>query len=556
MHYIIVIVIIVIIVIFQIRFITDTLRKTDNFLNTFPANSGAYQLSKDVLMRKIAWGKDEELIEMLKDAGIKHKTYYLIPAVGEDKVPVFDRKRAEKELRAFWSTATNGISTIHENETLRIIVDSINNYLHNNKSVSDFHLMKDIVDRNCDAKEEEIATQIPTPLYMGLVGTMGGILVGILYLWLSGGIGDLLNANGSSGADGVEALLGGVALAMIASIIGIIFTTWGSYRFKTTKSTIEIHKHTFLSWIQAKLLPTLSDNIVGAIREMTGNLTEFNETFSSNIGNLDGALGKVNESYIMQTDLLKSVKQIADKDISTQNIRLLNVLTNSAKEISTLAEYLHNTNEYLTNVRDLNAKLDTHEERTRIIEEVGVFFKKEAKDIELRKAVVSKAVGTVDDYLKQSLDRLKENADSHFNEWQKATVKQQEVLKQGLEVIDEYMKQTSNKLKEHIDAQFDEWQKATVKQQELSQLRPVEMETVVSELRNMTRMLGVISDYQKTSETQNRKIDKLVDAMMLAKAKPSMSGAMKILLIIGGSIVSIACLCYVVPLFIQWVENL
>ena len=61
----------------------------------------------------------------------------------------------------------------------------MNNYLDNNKSaVSDFHLMKDIVDRNCDAKEEEIQTQIPVPLYLGLIGTMSGILIGVGFLVL------------------------------------------------------------------------------------------------------------------------------------------------------------------------------------------------------------------------------------------------------------------------------------------------------------------------------------------------------------------------------------
>ena len=72
-----------------------------------------------------------------------------------------------------------GIKTHHKNDILEVIISSLNKYLINNKgAVSDFHLMKDIVDRNCDAKEEEIHTQIPVPLYLGLTGTMLGILIG------------------------------------------------------------------------------------------------------------------------------------------------------------------------------------------------------------------------------------------------------------------------------------------------------------------------------------------------------------------------------------------
>ena len=53
--------------------------------------------------------------------------------------------------------------------------------------------MKDIIDRNCDSVEEEIQALIPIPIYLGLVGTMLGILVGAGLLVFSGGLHDLLS---------------------------------------------------------------------------------------------------------------------------------------------------------------------------------------------------------------------------------------------------------------------------------------------------------------------------------------------------------------------------
>ena len=42
--------------------------------------------------------------------------------------------------------------------------------------------MKDVVERYCDADEEEITTQQPIPLYLGLMGTMVGIIIiGVIY---------------------------------------------------------------------------------------------------------------------------------------------------------------------------------------------------------------------------------------------------------------------------------------------------------------------------------------------------------------------------------------
>lgn len=469
-HYIIIIVIIVVIVSFQSFTFFDTYRKIKIFLRIFPDESDKYKFSRESLAEKIKDIRDDDIEKMLVGAGLNPKDYYNTQtSAAKNATPFFFRIKAEKDLIEKLGNGT-GISVNHSNSILKTIVDSINIYLKNNKSVNDFHLMKDIVDRNCDAKEEEINTQIPIPLYMGLVGTMAGILIGILYLWLSGGIGNLLNAGGDTNSGtGVEALLGGVALAMISSIWGIILTTWGSNKFKTAKSIVESDKHIFLSWIQAKLLPALSNNIVDTLERMTNNLSTFNDTFSSNTKELGTTLAEVNQSYVLQKQLFDAVKQIADKDISIQNFNLYNTLKNSAKEIQTLAGYLNNTNEYLDNVRALNEKLDTQESRTRAIEEMCVFFKSEVGEIEQRKQAISLAVGKVDDYLKQALEKLKDNADNLFLELQKSTIKQQNLLKQKTE----------------------------------------EINTIVGELQNLTAIKDSISRFEQAMRAQNGKLDNL-----------------------------------------------
>src|SRR5690554_867654 len=113
MHYLIIIAIIVCIVISQFLIISSTIRKINLFNSILPGN----QVDYDIIQN---------------------------------------------------NNSIMGIISKHKNEVLETIIISINNYLHNNKgAVSDFHLIKDIVDRNCDAKEEEIHTQIPVPLYLG-----------------------------------------------------------------------------------------------------------------------------------------------------------------------------------------------------------------------------------------------------------------------------------------------------------------------------------------------------------------------------------------------------
>jgi biopolymer transport protein ExbB/TolQ len=135
---------------------------------------------------------------------------------------IFGEKKAfEYSLVVDSNGRTNGFaveSGSNDNPYFNRINSSINNYVKNNESI-DFQLLKDTVDANCDSVEEDIHTQIPIPLYLGLAGTMLGIIVGVGYLWVSGDLDSLLsvnkNAQATNNTEGIVVLLGGVAIAMI-----------------------------------------------------------------------------------------------------------------------------------------------------------------------------------------------------------------------------------------------------------------------------------------------------------------------------------------------------
>lgn len=438
LHFVVILAIVAVIVTIQCKVFSNTSRKINDFRSIFPEKQ-VYSLKKENLIKAAKDADDETLKHMLENCGFDVYNYYVVANKADDWTEelVFKREEAEKELINYISKTIEGVEPIHKNETFMHIVESMNAYMVNNKSVNDYHLMKDIVDRNCDSKEDEINTQIPIPLYLGLVGTMAGIIVGILFLWLGGGLSDLLNAGAGGGneASGVEALLGGVALAMISSILGIILTTTASNRFKTAKTVFENGKNVFFSWIQENLLPKLSDSVAGALRDMTANLAEFNESFTTNVKGLDNALSKVNESYQQQKELMNAVQKIADKDLTVKNLQLFNALTSSAEQIETLGTYLKNSNEYLANVKALNDNIGMQEKRTKMMEDVGEFFKNESEQIEVRRSMMNKTVAVIDDNLKQALDKLKENLEQEFAELQKTTLRNQDVIKQKTEEI-------------------------------------------------------------------------------------------------------------------------
>lgn len=482
MHFIFIILIIVIIVAWQVKIYLDTRGKLLIYRNAFPPDSQDYWLQKNKIetIKKGDWNVHKE---MLADIGKDINNYVFSEEsdVGTS-VLTYRRDYVIKLLIEKLIEKGEQIFSKHKNPIFIDIITSINDYLSVNKSgVSDFHLMKDIVDRNCEMHEEEINTQIPIPLYLGLMGTMAGILIGIAYLWLSGGLNELLNSGSHSlGADGVEALLGGVALAMTASITGIILTTYGSMSTKDAKARLEKSKHTFLSWIQAKLLPNLTNDVASTLEKMSQNLVAFNKTFSTNTTELGKTLSQVKETSQMQAQLLNTVKQISDKDISQKNFELYNTLKKSTNEIGQLASYLNHVNEYLANVKALKEKLDASEQHTKTIEEIAVFFKTEIQQVEARIGVLSKALGTVDGALEEAIRKLKDNAETKLEELKKTTSKQHDFLQQN----------------------------------------SLQINNLVAELNNLTAVKESILKFEQAARNQNSKLDNLAASIQaLAKAR-------------------------------------
>ncbi|WP_163218090.1 hypothetical protein [Bacteroides sp. 224] len=436
------------------------------------------------------------------------------------------------------------------NPVLNSIINSINNYLAKNKgAVSDFHLMKDIVDRNCDSVEEEINTQIPMPLYLGLVGTMLGILIGIGFLVVTGSLDKLLNPSSTStDAKGITELFGGVALAMVASIIGILLTTIGSNLAKEAKKKTEKGKNIFLSWIQAELLPELSNDTTAVLEKMVRNLTGFNNTFSENTHELRATLQAVNESYHNQAELMQSINQLKIGKIATANIEVYEKLKNCTNEIEVFAEYLHKSNEYLTTIQKMNSTLDGYEKRTQTIEKAGNFFDKNEKW--LTESLDSINIETKDtlkrfgEMMAESVGKIKDSLDSHNLSFKNSANEQAEVLS---EII--------------------------IKQREDFQKKLEETNLIVDELKNLSAVKMSISNLEEATKQQNQKMDSLIQTIrQLAEAKSSgtsevlvtpeikvdtkMPRWVKIVGITAGSLLIISHLSYLIPQLIEWISNL
>lgn len=519
LHNILVITIIGIIILIQFNIFTKTKKGIQLLKTIFPSDSNmvlAIHKENKTIVNK---GDYNQYLKETKDIfdSIKKYENQLQYATNDEEYEVI--KTEIDSLRRRTVALKNFES---DNSCRNTIVNSINNYLIKNKNTtSDFNLIKDIVDRNVDSLEQEVHSQIPIPLYLGLVGTMAGIIIGIGYLAFSGSLSALINSTESSNVgEGINALFSGVALAMIASICGIILTTYSTWIVKGATRENEENKHNFLSWMQAELLPVISNDAITALGRMTDNLNQFNSTFSKNANDLTNSLKLVKETSVEQANLLTTLQNIDVKKMATANALVYEKLSASTLQIEKLADYISNINTYLSEVRQLTEKINDAQARTQLIEEMATYFKGERANLDKISSVVSHSIGEADNQLQSSVANFKQSLSDQYG----ALIK-------------------------HADEERQRFEKVADQQQETLSKKVTQLDTLEKEIKNLSNIKSGIENFEKSIEKQNRKIEDLTEAIkVLASSKTGGTSLLllpepiKIAAIVAVSIIVLFCL--------------
>ena len=236
------------------------------------------------------------------------------------------------------------------NTYLNNFINSINTYLlRNSGAPTDFNLVKDIVERNVNQLEEEINSTVSVPLYLGLLGTMVGIIVG---LWGMGDLGEIADSNliGNS----INKLLQAVTFAMVASFMGLFWTILNSsisipklkISFKDAKNNLERNKNDFYTFVQTELLPKINNSLDSSFEILQKNLTQFNTDLKSNLSLLNQAFAhnqnNVNSQQKTAADLCRAFEKLETLDIA--NVSKFNLTVWKQMEKTLLQVDSFNTN--------------------------------------------------------------------------------------------------------------------------------------------------------------------------------------------------------------------
>ena len=454
LHYILVVLVIIAIIVAQIYIYRNTKKKIATYKSIFPNSTSSYSIVEKEIQTESCSDDDDVYVEDIDTISVSQLN----------------------------------INT--DNETLKEIRDALNMYLQKNRgAASDFYLMKDVVERYCDAEEEEINIQQPIPLYLGLMGTMVGIIVGIGFIAVSGGL------SSESLMDNITSLMTCVAIAMAASLVGICCTTLISWSAKSATSKVEADKNRFYSWLQTELLPVLSGNAVNALYLLQQNLMTFNQTFQSNIEGLDGALSKVEESSREQIELITLIKDIDIQRVAQANVTVLKELKECTGEIAVFNKYLHSVSGYLHSVNELNSNINEHLNRTAAIENMGAFFEREINQVAAREQYINEVVAKVDDTLRKTFEKLAESTRESVTQLRNNSVSEFDAL-----------------LK-HYSEQKEEFARMLQEQREEFAARNAETTELMKEIRNLADIKAVMGQLVESTKGQTAILERLVSSL-------------------------------------------
>ena len=278
----------------------------------------------------------------------------------------------------------------------------------------------------------------------------------------------------------------GVAWAMGASIVGIIFTTFNSILFKRCKLTEENGKNSFLAWMQSELLPELPSDTSRELNNPVKNLNKFNNTFKENTSNLGNALNAVNHSYAIQANIIKAVHDMDVMKMAKANVQVLKELKECTDKLEAFNEYLDNVEGYTKAIHRFESQFGEQADRLHILEEIRDFFRR-------HKSEIAKTTADADKTLQESLEQIKESTSENVNEMQKRFVEQSEHFKKILEDEKDSFERFMTQMNAQFSVQMSHMPQLAKQLEEISSI-PVRLDKLIDKVeKSNTKLASDIS---------------------------------------------------------------
>jgi hypothetical protein len=261
---------------------------------------------------------------------------------------------------------------------LHNVIETINRYLQRNSGTADFSIIENIVERDIESKDNIVLSNISLPLYIGLMGTFIGVILGLINIAFGGGITD----------SNINSFLGGVVIAMITSFFGLLLTVLNtSKNFKEAKEICNEGKKYFYNFLQYELLPHIGTSLFDTLDRLKNNISDFNNKFEKNINLFDSKFSDnikslsvsvqslseniniVVDNTNTQKEFLVELKKMGYNRMAEANIKVFKLLKDAGPTFvrfvesqKELTDSIENANQFIEIIENILNRVKTFEE--------------------------------------------------------------------------------------------------------------------------------------------------------------------------------------------------
>ncbi|MEO0471359.1 MAG: hypothetical protein AAF206_17145 [Bacteroidota bacterium] len=182
----------------------------------------------------------------------------------------------------------------------RDILQMTNDYLRRNKGTSEGERLEHIASRKSDSMESAIETNLPLPLYIGLLATFTGVIIGLAKIVLDEDI----------SADAIQSFLGGVVIGMIGSASGLALTVRANQVFRERKEDRDHGMESYFQFLRTQVIHPEAAPVQGNIKDLRHSLAAFQGGFVQYQDQMNTSLGDTLRLFRELKDVFKQIRSV------------------------------------------------------------------------------------------------------------------------------------------------------------------------------------------------------------------------------------------------------
>jgi hypothetical protein len=302
-----------------------------------------------LILGLIAW----QVFVFLANRRLIARVQAMYPEVAQLGVQAVDANAELRYTDSYVPQEYDALTVSRSSPEFAQILTDTNDYLRANKgAAADFNTLRDISEREASLLDQEIEAQISTPLYLGLLGTFLGAILGLIAL--VNPFGDETSAAGGASFNNADVthFLGGILIAMSGSFIGLLLTLGGNQLLKSARAQRDRYKNGYYNFLQKALLPRLNSDMQASMSNLKSVLDTFNQDFFSKIqadffskiAEFTPLISRITENISIQKNFLEKLQQIGYTELANATIKVFDRVDESAASFEKFLGYQQSLN--------------------------------------------------------------------------------------------------------------------------------------------------------------------------------------------------------------------